>query len=269
MNNMDEQIEDLFPFYAMGAVTEEESAEVEAYIRDNPAAQARLDAALAAADNLAYLAEPMTPAAPVRSQVLAYARRRPHASAAPAAPAAPITSWWQRWRQSLAMPAFAGLATAVAVFLFIWTLSLQSTIDQLQNQVADLQETLVDQETILALLPNGRSVPIASNEGHQPEAIGQLVVGEDGRTAVLAVSHLHALPADETYQLWLIGTEGPVSEGIFAVDDTGEALVLVTADSAVFGYDAVGISIEPEGGSPQPTGDIVMLSNIPSPDSGS
>jgi anti-sigma-K factor RskA len=38
----------------------------------------------------------------------------------------------------------------------------------------------------------------------------------------------------------------------------------VQAADAIGSFDAIGVSIEPDGGSPQPTGDIVMLSNLSS-----
>jgi len=279
---MDERIEVLFPFYAMGAITKEEKDEVEAYLQANPAAQARLDAVLAAADNLAFLAESMTPAVPVKDNVLAYARRRPRLTAATTSPT-PTTppSWWQRLRQGVALPLFAGLATVTAILLFIWTLSLQTTIrdlesqvtalqplettvTELQNQVQALQQALAQRDALLAVLPEGRSLPLAGTEV-QPEATGRLVVGADGRTAVLFVSDLPTLPSEQTYQLWLIGDSGPVSEGVFMVDAEGVGILEVEAEAAVFTYATIGVSVEPEGGSTQPTGDIVMLGEIVPP----
>ena len=259
---MDERIEELFPFYAMGAVTEEEMAEVEAYVRDNPAAQARLEAAMATADELAFLAEPKTPAASVKENVLAYAHRRPHMTASAATPQ-PL-SWWQRFRQSMAIPAFAGLATVTAILLFIWVLSLQRTIADLDNRVTALQQALEQRDTILAVLPEGRGLSIAGTE-HQPNATGQLLVGADGQTAVLAVSNLEPLPSEQTYQLWLIGDSGVVSEGVFTVDAEGTSILEVETEAAVFSYTTIGVSVEPQGGSLQPTGDIVMHGEITSP----
>ena len=282
MNNMDERIEELFPFYAMGAVTEEEKAEVEAYVQADPAAQVRLEAALAAADNLAFLAESMTPAAPVKDNVLAYAHRRPRLSTAAAiSPAVASLSRWQRLRQSMAVPVFAGLAMVTAILLFIWVLSLQMTISNLEDQVAALrpletavpelqsqvqilQRALERQNEILDVVAEGHGLPVAGTDV-QPEATGQLVVGRDGQTAVLFVSALPALPSEQTYQLWLIGDEGPVSEGVFMVNAEGVGVLEVEADAPVFSYEAIGVSVEPEGGSPQPTGAIVMLGEIVPP----
>ena len=263
---MDEHIEDLFPFYAMGSVTEEEQAAVEAYVKANPEAQARLEAAMAIGDDLAFMADPISPSPSVKRETLAYARRRPHVTAVPA-PTVPHSRRQGFWSR-MTWPIFAGLATVTAVLLFIWALSLQASNTELEKQVATLQQTLVEREAILTLLAAGEGIAIAGTE-HQPEAAGQLVVAPNGVTAVLAVANLTHLSPEQTYQLWLIGDDGPVSVGLFTVDPVGLGTLAVEADSAVYDYQAIGVSIEPAGGSPQPTGDIVMLSEIPPRDSGS
>lgn len=311
---MDQYIEELFPFYAMGAITDEEKTEVEAYIQANPTAEARLIAAMAAADNLAFLAEPMSPSAPVKESVLAYARRRPNLSGAPTI-LPPAPTWWQRLRQGLALPVFAGLATVTAILLFIWVLSLRSLVGNLESQVATLapletavtelqsqvaalqplettvtelqdqlnalqplettitdlqiqietlQRELAQRDDILAALPEGNGLFVAGTDV-QPRASGELLVWDEGRTAVFIATALEALPPEQTYQLWLIGESGPVSEGVFTINDNGIGLLEVTAETAVFNYTNIGVSIEPEGGSPQPTGDIVMLGAIVPP----
>ncbi len=60
--------------------------------------------------------------------------------------------------------------------------------------------------------------------------------------------------------MWKITGEGPASAGIFGGTDSMEQLVNLPTD--FFGADAVGVSVEPRGGSPQPTGDIVLLGNF-------
>jgi hypothetical protein len=201
----------------------------------------------------------MTPAAPVKESVLAYARRRAHRPAAVIPVALP--PWWQRLRQRVALPLFAGLAAVTAILLFIWVISLQATVTDLESQAQALQQALEQRDALLAVLPEGRSLPITGTEV-QPDAAGQLVVGVDGRTAVLFVSDLQTLTSEQTYQLWLIGDSGPVSEGLFRVDAEGTGILEVEAEAAVFSYTAIGVSVEPEGGSPQPTGDIVMLGEV-------
>lgn len=67
-----DRIEDeLFPFYALDALTDEERAEVDGYVAANPAARARLSAALADAAALVELSAPLAPAPEVKARLMA------------------------------------------------------------------------------------------------------------------------------------------------------------------------------------------------------
>ena len=68
------------------------------------------------------------------------------------------------------------------------------------------------------------------------------------------------LPPPETgttYQAWLIVGGAPVSAGTFDVDASGRGLHHIAATTGSF--DAVGVSLEPAGGSDQPTPDQIIL----------
>lgn len=64
----------------------------------------------------------------------------------------------------------------------------------------------------------------------------------------------------QTYQLWLIDAPGAVSVGIFSPTGDGSSRVLVEGDLAA--GTTLGITIEPEGGSQQPTGDVLATAVI-------
>ena len=67
-----DRIEDeLFPFYALDALTDDERAEVDAYVAANPAARDRLSAALADAAALVELSAPLAPAPEVKARLMA------------------------------------------------------------------------------------------------------------------------------------------------------------------------------------------------------
>ncbi|HXV97967.1 MAG TPA: hypothetical protein VEC93_06055, partial [Anaerolineae bacterium] len=68
---MDERLEELFPFYALGVLAEAEKVEVEAYMAANPAAQARLAEASQAVSALPYGAKPIQPSAQVKTALMA------------------------------------------------------------------------------------------------------------------------------------------------------------------------------------------------------
>jgi anti-sigma-K factor RskA len=60
----------------------------------------------------------------------------------------------------------------------------------------------------------------------------------------------------KTYELWLVVDSGVTPAGLFVPDDGDVRQVLSVDDVQTQGF---GITIEPEGGSDQPTGDILFL----------
>ena len=261
----DTGIEDLFPFYALGSLSESERARVDAYVAANGDARARLDEMLHAATVLHYAVEPVDPPLPVKTQLMDRVRADAQPRSVRAAPRAqPVRrSWLDGLRLRPALPILAGAAVVLALLIGAWALSLNSEVAHLRGEVAALKQELMAQTEALAQLStaNLQSMAIDGTE-HQPAAHGRLVADPGGSSAVLIVSGLKPLDSGQTYQFWLIRGDTPVSAGVFAIDEQGNAVVKVAADAAVGSFDAMGVSIEPAGGSAQPTGDIVMLGSL-------
>ncbi len=91
-----------------------------------------------------------------------------------------------------------------------------------------------------------------------PEADGELVFERGGRAATLTVRGLPVLPADQQYQLWLVSDGERESGAVFSVNDNGWAETAVEMSRAAAEYERFGITIEPAGGSPGPTGERVL-----------
>src|SRR5262245_32330372 len=91
---MNEKIEELFTFYALGAVTDAERKEVEDYVASDPEARLRLDEMIRTTAALPYALEPKDPPAALKRALM----DRVHADAqkrfAPPRPAQ--TSIWSR-----------------------------------------------------------------------------------------------------------------------------------------------------------------------------
>jgi hypothetical protein len=49
---------------------------------------------------------------------------------------------------------------------------------------------------------------------------------------------------------------------LLRVDENGQAVFIVTSNETIGSFKSLGISVEPDGGSLEPTGDIVVLSDI-------
>ncbi len=103
-----------------------------------------------------------------------------------------------------------------------------------------------------------RAVPLAGTDTSPRGASGVLAMSGDGREGTLVVYGLAPLTADQQYQLWLIQDGERDSGAVFSVDPEGEAIVRVDVPRTLLDYSGFGITIEPAGGSPGPTGEKVM-----------
>lgn len=260
---MNEKIEELFTFYALGALTEAERREVEAYVASDPEARARLDEMIRTASTLSYASEPIEPPAELKRTLM----DRVHADAQKrfAPPPSPQESGWSRFMNIFLSGQWLPQAVAVASLLIAvalgsWGLSLRDQLSRLQAEMVSLQQELADQRVVLAhvVSPNSQTFLISGTD-HQPQARGQLMADSQTGSAVLVVSGLQQLEAGKIYEFWLIEGETPVAAGLFEVNEEGKAILQVSQAVMPASYDAIGVSIEPQAGSTQPTGDIVML----------
>jgi anti-sigma-K factor RskA len=106
----------------------------------------------------------------------------------------------------------------------------------------------------------GRPVALMGTEV-APEARGTILISEGGRNGTLVVEGLPPLDAAQQYQLWLIDDGARDNGGVFSVNADGYSSMTLTAPQALDAYSAFGITIEPAGGSPGPTGAKVMGSS--------
>lgn len=265
---MNEQMEELLTFYALDAVTDAERQQVEAYVSANPEARLRLDEMLSTASALAYASEPLEPPAALKRTLMD--RVNADAEKRFASPAPIRTSVWSRFIESILPRTGSLFPQAVAAFsLFIalgigaWGLSLRNELKSLQAQMAQLQEQVGQQREVLTLLalPTAQTYVVAGT-AHQPGSHGKLIADSETGSAVLVVAGLQQLEAGKTYEFWLIEGETPVAAGIFEVNEQGRAVLKISHAVMPGSYDAIGVSVEPEGGSEQPTGAIVMLSEL-------
>jgi hypothetical protein len=67
------------------------------------------------------------------------------------------------------------------------------------------------------------------------------------------------LPSDRTYALWFIGPEGAEEAALFRTEDGQVTRVLERTPQ---GFDALGVTNEPAGGSAVPTEPILMQATI-------
>lgn len=95
-----------------------------------------------------------------------------------------------------------------------------------------------------------------------PEATGIVYMSRSGREGTVIVDSMLPLPPDQQYQLWLIRDGERSSGGVFSVSDDGYHSQQILAPRPLEEYSAFGVTIEPAGGSPGPTGERVLGYNL-------
>jgi hypothetical protein len=133
-----------------------------------------------------------------------------------------------------------------------------------RTQQEQLSALLQNQEIALASLGTGRAdrIELASTDTTQTGTLATVLFNPQSSTALLYSDTLPQLPADQTYQVWVIGDANPVSVGTFEVDDEGVGVLIIQADAPLDEYGTVAISTEPAGGSDQPTTTPIAAAQI-------
>lgn len=90
----------------------------------------------------------------------------------------------------------------------------------------------------------------------------QVFWSRDQQTWLLHAFNLPRLPEGRVYQLWFVTAAAKISAGVLDPDAEGHAVLLVSVPPAARASIVGAISDEPSGGSPQPTGPIVLAGSV-------
>jgi anti-sigma-K factor RskA len=144
-------------------------------------------------------------------------------------------------------PASFLLAAAAAVALFVGGTLLGQTLND--NQFVSQQASGLAQ---INAADDSQRAATTTADGQEATLVWS---NKLGISAVL-VDNLPALPNDQDYQLWYINAEGAIPAGTF--DSSGDGTVWRVLDGTMHAGDAVGVTVEPAGGSDQPTTDPIV-----------
>jgi hypothetical protein len=156
------------------------------------------------------------------------------------------------------------LAAAAAVLLLVVgltveTLQLRSELQSEQEARRGLEERLAANDVIVSELARpGFATKELQGAGPAATASARLYLNPTSSTAVLMATGLHPPVSGYVYQLWLVKDGHRTSGGTFTTDETGNGTLVITAPEPLSGYQTVGVTIEPAGGSPGPTGARVL-----------
>ena len=227
----DELRED-YDTYALGCDREPVSSEIREHLRDNcPNCVPGIGRSLALATQMSSLAGEVNPPARLRKRILALVNpavfeERPRG----------LSAW------SLVWGATSALLLAVAILLG----AQASHLGELRRSDA------ARLESALAVMsaPDSQDVTFGTERNLPPR--GRVVINRR-RGVVLIASHLPAIEAGKSFELWLIPKGGaPIASGTFRAGDDGTGLAIRTG-GVPDNLSVVAVTVEDEAGVAAPT----------------
>lgn len=243
-------LRDLLPAYSIGATDPEETALVESLLDSCPEVIEELQDYRLLSRALLFTAPDAAPPASLHDRIMAAAQPRSTPAASPQVIAPDFSRPPERRGINRWLALAAGAAAALLVISNVYWMSRISQYEQTQAEIITL---LSQQRDLLAATGTGsvQRVELVSTQDTSPEAT--VLFNPDGEFGMLYSEQFPALSPDQTYQLWLIQGEQPVSAGLFQVDDAGRSWLMFRAAQPIETYDAIAVSTEPALGSEQPT----------------
>ncbi len=129
---------------------------------------------------------------------------------------------------------------------------MSARLAELEQQAADAATLTTSALADVLAAPDAITVSVTHGD-----MLGRVVASPTRGEAVFVAEGWEPAPHEHTYELWLITPDGAVPAGLFDPDDRGRVTRVMTGDMAR--ATAVGITIEPEGGSPVPSDEPMML----------
>lgn len=235
---VEKHVLDLIPGYAAGSASKEEQEQVESHLKFCESCQEELDSYNQVVKYLP-LAVKTSPAPPeLKQRLISRVREESQIQTNSAE-----TGFWDSIRvafnRNFHVWGAASLVLVVALLVsnfLLW--------ERLKNVESASQSAMVTVELM--------------GTDYKPDASGMLVMSRDGEYGVLIVDRLPELSEFEQYQLWLIQDGERINGGVFSVNEDGYGSMLVASSAPLSKYNGFGITIEPKGGSPGPTGAKVL-----------
>ena len=235
MDEQDGHVDNLIDAYALGALEPDEVAQVERHLETCAACRALLDAVRAVTSDLLLAVPQAAPPPALRVRILSRIHDEAQATSQPIehAPAPPAETARPGRMGRLLRSLFGGETPELA----------DGDADTL------LRDLLLDPEVTIR--------PIAGAE-HASHASARFVGSPSRHEGIVLASGLRPLDAQHAYQVWLLRDGQPRPNNVFTVDHAGRGIGIVRADEAPLDFDVLAITPEPAGGSPGPTGEIML-----------
>jgi anti-sigma-K factor RskA len=268
---------DLVPLHLVDLLDEVESAAVRAHLETGcPRCHAEL---ASARETLAHLPSALLPSEPspmVKARLMTSIRGETAAARRAAAPKASAAAGERAWSPviyALAASLAAALLTGAVMMTLLQsrhgaeTAALRERLDEQSRQItrqseelASLRQQVRDANESIQLVrsPAVRVIDLAG-QGDRSQSAARIFWDRGRGTWQLYAANLPPAAAGKTYQLWFVTDKAKISAGVFDSVEGGEASLNVRVPPETGAIVAAAITEEPAGGSPQPTGSILLV----------
>lgn len=228
------------PAYATGALDADEVTALESHLQTCASCRSELADYRALGESLLTAVPPALPSAALRKRLQ---------SQLPAAgKSARLRLNWSFGNMAM------GAALLLLLIMNVYSITQVQSLQLAQTQLVSQYQT---GETILSMLsyPATQRLAISSDT-----VVGSLLLDKDRNIVALIVWNMPQLQDDETYQIWLVAPNGDrVSAGVFRPEIGQRYTTQVTfPKQSLSNFTGIGVTVEPAGGSDQPTGERVL-----------
>src|SRR5262249_16330175 len=138
---------------------------------------------------------------------------------------------------------------------------LRRNAAELNSQIARLEVQITRQQQIVDVVTStGSRVVDLAGQGATVQASGRMALDGQRKRAVFSVASLPPAPDGKSYQLWFVTKAGEkLSASVFDTDNGKFTVELPVPDGVLA---AAAVTVEPRGGSPQPTGGFALLAAL-------
>jgi anti-sigma-K factor RskA len=255
---MDEQLHLLTGAYALNALDGDERDAFEGHALTSADSREEVRGLSETAALLAYGTPAVSPPPELKAKVMASIRNtRQLPAASVARDPEPVRRLPAAARRQ-GTTAARWLGAAAAVFLMVaaglggWAASLANEQQRTEQRLQALEQ---QQAEVMAVFtaPDSRVIP-----GRMPDgAVVTIAHSAQADKAAVITHDLPQLAEDRDYELWLISDAGAQPAGLIPGEETGAVSMNVLGGLSDATH--LGITVEPAGGSPQPTTDPIML----------
>jgi anti-sigma-K factor RskA len=260
-----EEAKELIPLYALGALDDADKQEFERKIKELPPETRELIDEWQGVVALLPLALDPHPAPPaVRDRLLTEIGGLTPVTKATVIPLKPVrkTSFdWPRW----------GLLAASLILAFTsWMLwrenqRLDAEVGSALEQVAALNQQInqerIDFESVAA---RATRLVLLTGQKVSPKSSARIFWDTEHQNWAMYISDLPSPTMDQEYQLWYITKDQrKISAKVFKTDKSGRGNLRVELPREIATeLAAAAVTLEPRGGSVQPTGEIYLLASL-------